>query len=103
MAAAKHFGATDRDCEQAVRNYKGIEHRMEKVGTFCGITFYNDCIATIPHAVLCAVDALKTVDTLIVGGKDRGCTTVILKRRWKRPILPISSAHPTPAFPLCAP
>lgn len=72
MAAAKHFGATDKDCEQAVHNYKGIEHRMEKVGTFRGITFYNDCIATIPHAVLCAVDALKTVDTLIIGGKDRG-------------------------------
>lgn len=71
-AAAKRFGATDADCEKAVRAFQGIEHRMEKVGTFKGITFYNDCIATIPHAVMCAVDALKTVDTLIVGGKDRG-------------------------------
>lgn len=71
-AAAKQFGATDKDCEQAVRTFGGIAHRMEKVGTFQDITFYNDCIATIPHAVLCAVEALKTVDTLIVGGKDRG-------------------------------
>ncbi len=71
-AAAAHFGAADADCEQAVREFAGIEHRMEKVGTFQGITFYNDCIATIPHAVLCAVEALKAVDTLIVGGKDRG-------------------------------
>lgn len=71
-AAAAHFGAADADCEQAVRSFAGIEHRMEKVGTFKGITFYNDCIATIPHAVLCAVEALRTVDTLIVGGKDRG-------------------------------
>ncbi len=71
-AAAKRFGATDKDCENAVRDYQGIEHRMEKVGTFQGITFYNDCIATIPHAVMCAVGALKTVDTLIIGGKDRG-------------------------------
>lgn len=71
-AAAAQFGATDCDCEAAVRNFKGIEHRMEKVGTFKGITFYNDCIATIPHAVLCAVEAIGTVGTLIVGGKDRG-------------------------------
>lgn len=71
-AAAAHFGATDEACEAAVRNFKGIEHRMEKVGTFKGITFYNDCIATIPHAVLCAVAAIGTVGTLIVGGKDRG-------------------------------
>lgn len=71
-AAAKRFGVTDADCKTAVREFEGIEHRMEKVGTYKGITFYNDCIATIPHAVLCAVEALKTVDTLIIGGKDRG-------------------------------
>ncbi len=70
--AAKMLGASDADCEKGVENFSGIEHRMEKVGTFKGITFYNDCIATIPHAVECAVEALKTVDTLIFGGKDRG-------------------------------
>ena len=58
--------------ERAVEKFSGIEHRMEKVGTFRGITFYNDCIATIPHAVECAVEALKNVDTLIFGGMDRG-------------------------------
>lgn len=71
-AAAKRFGARDADCAAAVQGYEGIEHRMEKVGTYKGITFYNDCIATIPHAVLCAVEALRFVDTLIIGGKDRG-------------------------------
>lgn len=71
-AAAARFGATDSDCAAAVLEYAGIEHRMEKVGTFQGITFYNDCIATIPHAVMCAVEALGNVGTLIVGGKDRG-------------------------------
>lgn len=70
--AAKTFGVSDGDCEKGAENFSGIEHRMEKVGTFKGITFYNDCIATIPHAVECAVEALKTVDTLIIGGKDRG-------------------------------
>lgn len=70
--AAKTFGVSDKDCEKGVENFSGIEHRMEKVGTFKGVTFYNDCIATIPHAVECAVEALKNVDTLIFGGKDRG-------------------------------
>lgn len=70
--AAKIFGADDEVCKKGVENFSGIEHRMEKVGTFKGITFYNDCIATIPHAVECAIEALKSVDTLIIGGKDRG-------------------------------
>ena len=71
-AATRRFGVTDADCAQVVRSFAGIEHRMEKVGMYRGITFYNDCIATIPHAVMCAVDALKKVDTLIIGGMDRG-------------------------------
>lgn len=70
--AAKFMGAGDEGCKKGVENFKGIEHRMEKVATHKGITFYNDCIATIPHAVECAVAALKNVDTLIFGGKDRG-------------------------------
>lgn len=70
--AAKYFGASDSACEKGVNGFEGIEHRMEKVGSFKGITFYNDCIATIPHAVECAVEALGKVDTLIIGGKDRG-------------------------------
>jgi len=70
--AAKILGASDADCEKGVEGFSGIEHRMEKVGTFKGITFYNDCIATIPHAVECAAEALKSVDTLIFGGNDRG-------------------------------
>ena len=45
---------------------------MEYAGEYRGIAFYNDAIATIPHAVLCAIDALENVDTLIFGGMDRG-------------------------------
>ena len=70
--AASALGADTESCRRAVEGFSGIEHRMEKVGTYRGITFYNDCIATIPHAVECAVEALKKVDTLIIGGKDRG-------------------------------
>ena len=71
LEAAKHFGVDTAAAERAVEKFSGIEHRMEKVGTFRGITFYNDCIATIPHAVECAVEALKNVDTLIFGCIDR--------------------------------
>lgn len=71
FAAASRFGVTAEQAKKAVDDFEGIEHRMERVGKFSGITFYNDCIATIPHAVMCAVNALSA-DTLIMGGKDRG-------------------------------
>ena len=59
-------------CIEAITNFKTLPHRMELVGTFDGITYYDDAIATIPEATIDCIDALKNVDTLITGGKDRG-------------------------------
>ena len=59
-------------CVKTINSFCPLEHRMEKVGTFNGITYYDDAIATIPDATINCIDALKTVDTLITGGKDRG-------------------------------
>ena len=45
---------------------------MERVGEYRGITWYDDSISTIPAAAIAAVKALGRVDTLILGGFDRG-------------------------------
>lgn len=71
-AVARLFGADDAAIIKGITEFAGIPHRMEPVGCFSGIEFYNDSIATIPHAVECAVDALGNIDTLIFGGLDRG-------------------------------
>lgn len=71
-AAAQCLGVSRACVLQGIENFKGIEHRMEYVGEYRGVSFYNDSIATIPHAVMCAIDALENVDTLIFGGMDRG-------------------------------
>ncbi|MCR4925683.1 MAG: UDP-N-acetylmuramoyl-L-alanine--D-glutamate ligase [Clostridiales bacterium] len=71
-SVAKILGVSDEDILKGIKAFQGIPHRMEYVGTFKDIKFYNDCIATIPHAVICAVEALEDVDTLIIGGMDRG-------------------------------
>lgn len=54
-----------------ISNFKGLKYRMEYIGTYSGISYYNDTIATIPEATISAVAALKNVDTLIFGGLDR--------------------------------
>lgn len=72
VKAARALGADDASIRRAVKNFKGIEHRMELVGTFSDITYYNDSIATIPTAVEGAVNAIGNVSTLIFGGLDRG-------------------------------
>ena len=57
---------------ERINGFKPLEHRMEYVGTYNDIKYYNDSIATIPDSTMNCVNSLKEVDTLIVGGKDRG-------------------------------
>lgn len=55
-----------------IQNFKGLAHRMEFVGEINSVQYYNDSIATIPEATMSTINALKKVNTLIIGGKDRG-------------------------------
>ncbi len=55
----------------AINTFTPLEHRLEKVGTYNDITYYNDAIATIPYATISGIEALKKVNTLIFGGLDR--------------------------------
>lgn len=71
-AAAKAVGADEESIRRAIEKFEGIPNRMEYFGTYSGVDFYNDSIATIPEAVLCAVEAIGNVGTLMIGGLDRG-------------------------------
>lgn len=71
-AAAKAMGADEDSIRRAIEKFEGIPNRMEYFGTYGGVDYYNDSIATIPEAVLCAVEAIGNVGTLIIGGLDRG-------------------------------
>ncbi len=51
--------------------FRGLPHRLEEVGTYSNITFYNDSISTVPEATVMAIKAIDNLDTLIVGGFDR--------------------------------
>jgi UDP-N-acetylmuramoyl-L-alanine---L-glutamate ligase len=70
--ACKILGIEDEVIREGIAGFTGLEHRIEFAGKFHGILFYNDSIATIPEATMEAVKALETVDTIILGGFDRG-------------------------------
>ena len=71
ILACRSAGINDETIRAGILSFRGLEHRLEYVGQFRGIHFYNDSIATIPEATMEAVRTLEKVDTLILGGYDR--------------------------------
>ncbi len=72
VAACEACGVTEDDALKAVESFRGLPHRLEYVGEYKGIKFYNDSIATAQEAVISAIKAIGNVDTIILGGMDRG-------------------------------
>jgi UDP-N-acetylmuramoylalanine--D-glutamate ligase len=72
VGAAQVLNVPDNLICEAINEFEGLNHRLEYLGRYREIDFYNDSIATVPEATMAAVNTLKKVDTLILGGKDRG-------------------------------
>lgn len=74
FAAGLACGAAPDSMRETVRNFKGVEHRVEFVEEIEGVKFYNDSKATSVDATLKALEALSEEDgeiVLILGGRGK--------------------------------
>jgi UDP-N-acetylmuramoylalanine--D-glutamate ligase len=71
-AAACVLGADFRAIRRAVREFRGVEHRLEFVREIREVAFYNDSKATSVDATAKALSAFERGVHLIMGGKDKG-------------------------------
>ena len=55
-----------------LREFGGVEHRIEFVRTYKGVTYYNDSKATNIKSTQVALSAFKEPTILIAGGYERG-------------------------------
>lgn len=70
-AAALGAGATVDGVRLALREFRGLPHRVSLVGDHDGVRWYDDSKATGPNAVRTAVRAFDSV-VLIAGGRGKG-------------------------------
>lgn len=71
LCACHLFGVPVVELLPSLKTFKPLEHRQEPVGTFHGVSFYNDSISTIPQATIAANETIKDVTFLLLGGYDR--------------------------------
>ena len=70
--SANLAGITKDDIRKALSDFKGVEHRLEKVARVRGIDFINDSKATNVNSCWYALQSMPTKTILILGGKDKG-------------------------------
>ena len=62
-----------KECiREALNDFKGVEHRLEKVARVKGVDYINDSKATNVNSCWYALQSMKTKTVLILGGKDKG-------------------------------
>ncbi len=69
---AKLLDVEDDKIAKAIVEFKPLAHRLENIGVYNGVTYIDDSIATIPEAVISAVQSIPNINTVIIGGMDRG-------------------------------
>lgn len=74
LTVARLFGVTDEEAQQALYSFSPLPHRLQNIGTVKGITFYDDAISTTPESTIAALNSLENVETILLGGLDRGYT-----------------------------
>lgn len=69
---ADYYGISNEVFYNAVKTFKPLPHRMEYVGEVNGVKYFNDSISTCCETTIQAVNSIKNIDTVILGGMDRG-------------------------------
>jgi UDP-N-acetylmuramoylalanine--D-glutamate ligase len=80
VTVARLFGVRDAAIRKGLSTFKPLPHRLQNIGTYRKITFYDDAISTTPESTMLAIETLKKVDTIFLGGEDRGYDFTALEK-----------------------
>jgi len=97
MSAASIIGVYEAKMLKVLRDFKGIEHRLEHVANVSGVDFVNDSKATTISSVGWALKSLEENIVLIMGGRYKGGDFGLLKPLVKQKvdyIISIGEAKP---------
>ncbi len=68
----QEYNIDDETFLAGLRTYETLPHRLQYVGTYNGVRYYDDSISTICDTAIQALSSVKDADTILIGGMDRG-------------------------------
>ena len=95
---ARLVGIREAIIKKAVKKFKGLEHRLEFIGEYNKIKYYEDSFATTPESAIIALKSFSAPIILLAGGSDKGANfnkfAKEIKKRAKTVILFKGEATP---------
>ena len=70
-ASARAVGASTAAIAEVLRDFDGLEHRVQLIAEIDGVRYINDSKATTPHAAAAALGGFDSI-VLLAGGKNKG-------------------------------
>jgi UDP-N-acetylmuramoylalanine--D-glutamate ligase len=70
--AAQAAGINAGSLRATMKNFKGVEHRLEHVRVLDGVTYVNDSKATNVDSVWYALQSFEAPLVVLIGGRDKG-------------------------------
>jgi len=68
----EQFGISTSTADDVIQHFTPLPYRLEYIGEYQRIKFYNDSLATVPQATIQAIHTLgDQVETIMLGGYDR--------------------------------
>lgn len=71
LLVVNEFNLDKNVVKEVLKNFNGVEHRLEFVKEYNGILFYNDSKATNPTSTIIAINSFNKPIHLILGGFER--------------------------------
>ena len=72
IVIAKLMKVENEIIASALKNFKGVKHRMELIAIKEGVEFYNDSKSTNTASAISAIDSINKPIILILGGSEKG-------------------------------
>ena len=87
IISARSFGIKKEIIRDTLKNFEGVEHRIEFVREINGVRYYNDSKATNIDSLIVALESFDSNIILILGGREKGndysATDKLIKDRVK--------------------
>jgi UDP-N-acetylmuramoylalanine--D-glutamate ligase len=80
IAVARAVGIGDEEIRAGLAAFTGLPHRLELVGEFGGVRYFNDSKATTSESARIALEAFDEPVIMLVGGRGKGAPFTELAR-----------------------